>query len=231
MPLPLIPLIGLGAGVAGSLLGGRKSGLQKDAEKAGRNLIPQLTQNAQEYGQTSKEFGQLALPAIGKATGFYGAQIGANSTDSLNAQLGPERERLTEGAHRGLITQLSQFTGRGGGRVAMQGQALQNLNQNLMDMVATGRQQAAQGLMSSGQIAGQISAQFAQLSSQQQQALAAFVADLINGGNRQRAQSGSFWGGLAGNVGGLLADILNGGGSAAAGAGGGGGGGSYDSGD
>lgn len=229
--LPFLSLgLSAGAGILGGLLGGRKSGLQKDAEKAGRSLIPQLTENALEYGQTSKAFGQMALPAIGKATGFYGAQIGSNSTDSLNAQLGPEREKLIEGSHRGLITQLNQFAGRGGGRVAMQGQALQNLNKNLMDMVATGRQQAAQGLMSSGQIAGQLSAQFAGLSSQQQQALAAFISDLINGGNRQRSQSGAFYGGLAGSLGGILADILNGGAVASAG-GTGGGGGSYDSGD
>jgi hypothetical protein len=225
------PLLGeeIGAGIAGSLLGGRKSGIQKDAERAGKTLIPQLTAGAENYGQSSKEFGQIALPAVGKAAGFYGSLIGDNSTESLNAQLGPERENLTEGAHRGLITQLNEFSGRGGGRVAMQGQALQNLNRQLMGMVATGRQNAAQGLLSSGQIAGNLSAQFASLSSQQQQALAAFISDLMNGGNRQRAQSGAFYGGLAGTLGGILADILNGTGGAAVG--GGGGGGSYDSGD
>lgn len=234
MLLPLLAPLAISAGssILGSILGSRKSGMQKDAEKAGRDLIPQLTADAGLDRATSNQFKDIALPALGNSVNYYQSLLDPNSSKALNAALGPQREKLTEGMHRGLLTQLSEFAPRGGGRVAMGGQALQELNKQLMDLLASGRAQGAQGLLQTGAAAGGMAGQFASLSANQRQALAAFISDVINGGNRQRNQSGSFFGGLGSSIGGILADIFSGTGGAGNGGGAGGaGGGSYDSGD
>lgn len=201
--------IGAGVGFVGGLLGSRKSESQKTAEKLHPDVLKALNTNAGAHDETSNQYGAIALPAIKNAGAYYNSILDPNNTNAINAVLGPERIALTEGAHSGILKQVAEFAPRGGGRVATQAQALPQLNRSLIELVAKARGGAAQGLLSVGGTAGNLSSAFAGLSANERQAVLAAIQDIITGGNKQRNQSGAFAAGAAKDIGGLIADIIS----------------------
>jgi len=207
MPFPLIPLIGLGGSILGSLFGNRRSRLERDISGKINPVMENLIHWSGQATDARKAFQPIAINDISKASGFYNRLLSGSGTQALDEILGPQRTAINDN-YTNMIQNAARFGARGGGRTSGMMNFDWARNRELMELVPRARTMAAEGLLRTGGQAGSMALGFG---NQAIDASSAVLGPALGGQASlagQRQQAGQGWGQIGAQVGDLLGPLL-----------------------
>lgn len=142
------PLIGLGGGLLGDLLG-RPSKEQKNLWKEQTNALRQSEQLAGQAGVLGSQYSGMARRPLQDVTDYWGTLLRGNP-QAMTSLLQPEISQYAK-ANRAALQNISQFAPRGGGRTTALAEVPYEQNRNIFNLFASLRPQAANNLGALGE--------------------------------------------------------------------------------